>query len=75
MLSESDIRSAVETALSASSCDETEVWIGGGKSGLTRFANNEVHQHVEVENYVANLRAIVGKRWGRARSTTWIERA
>jgi PmbA protein len=47
---------------------EVEVLIAGGKSALTRFANNTIHQNVAEENYVVSVRtAFDGKT---ARSTT-----
>ena len=64
MHSEADIRSVVKSAVDHSAAEETELWIGGGKSGLTRFANNEVHQNIELENYVGHFRVLDGRRWG-----------
>ncbi len=47
---------------------EIEVIIAGGKSALTRFANNSIHQNVAEENYVVSVRtAFDGKT---ARATT-----
>src|SRR5437868_1620049 len=39
-----------------SSADETELIISGGKSSLTRFANNSITQNVSEENYVLSVR-------------------
>jgi len=64
MLSEADIRSIAKTIFDHSGAEETEVWIGGGKNGLTRFANNEIHQNVEVEDYVVHVRVLEKRRWG-----------
>src|SRR5215469_9787667 len=49
-----------------SSADELELLVAGGKSALTRFANNTIHQNVAEENYVASIRASFGQRTARA---------
>jgi PmbA protein len=51
-----------------STADEVEVLFSGGKSALTRFANNTIHQNVAEENYVVSVRTMFGGRT--ARSTT-----
>ncbi|MGA8736914.1 MAG: TldD/PmbA family protein [Terriglobales bacterium] len=51
-----------------STADEVEVLFSGGKSALTRFANNVIHQNVAEENYVVSVRTVFGGRT--ARSTT-----
>jgi predicted Zn-dependent protease len=51
-----------------SSADEVEAIIAGGRSALTRFANNTIHQNVAEEGYVISIRiAMQGKT---ARATT-----
>jgi hypothetical protein len=37
-----------------SSADEVEVYISGGRSALTRFANNMIHQNVADENHAVS---------------------
>jgi predicted Zn-dependent protease len=49
-----------------SSADETELLISGGKSALTRFANNTITQNVSEENYVLSLRVNLDGRTARA---------
>src|SRR6202047_3569396 len=51
-----------------STADEVEVLFYGGKSALTRFANNIIHQNVAEENYAVSVRTVFGGRT--ARSTT-----
>src|ERR1700683_4487088 len=51
-----------------STADEVEVLFSGGKSALTRFANNIIHQNVAEENCVVSVRTVFGGRT--ARSTT-----
>jgi PmbA protein len=49
-----------------STADEVEVLFSGGKSALTRFANNIIHQNVAEENYVVSVRTVFGGRTARA---------
>jgi PmbA protein len=49
-----------------STADEVEVLFSGGKSALTRFANNTIHQNVAEENYVVSVRTTFGGRTARA---------
>lgn len=49
-----------------SSADEVEVLCCGGKSALTRFANNIIHQNVAEENYSVSVRTGFDGRTARA---------
>src|SRR5450631_2024176 len=49
-----------------STADEVEVLCYGGKSALTRFANNIIHQNVAEENYSVSVRTAFGGRTARA---------
>ena len=49
-----------------SSADEVELLISGGKSALTRFANNTITQNVSEDNYVLSLRVNLDGRTARA---------
>ena len=49
-----------------SSADEVECLFYGGRSALTRFANNTIHQNVAEENYGVSVRAVFGGRTARA---------
>jgi predicted Zn-dependent protease len=49
-----------------STADEVEVLFSGGKSALTRFANNTIHQNVAEVNYVVSVRTAFGGRTARA---------
>jgi PmbA protein len=53
--------------------DEVEVLIYGGKSGLTRFANNTIHQNVAEENYVVSVRTALDGRTARATTNKFDE--
>ncbi len=50
----------------ASSADGIEILLVAGRSALTRFANNIIHQNVEEETRVLSVRAVVGKQTARA---------
>src|SRR6266496_387923 len=49
-----------------STADDVEVLIGGGRSTLTRFANNAITQNVAEENYDISVRTVFGGRTARA---------
>src|SRR6266852_5331432 len=49
-----------------STADEVEVLCYGGRSALTRFANNIIHQNVAEENYSVSVRTVFGGRTARA---------
>src|ERR1700680_4628949 len=68
MLNQSQAADIFERIEKRSTADEVEVLFSGGKSALTRFANNIIHQNVAEENYVVSVRTAFGKRT--ARSTT-----
>jgi PmbA protein len=46
--------------------DDVEVIIGGGRSTLTRFANNAITQNVAEENYDISVRTVFDGRTARA---------
>src|SRR3954447_24862596 len=49
-----------------STADEVEALFYGGRSALTRFANNTIHQNVAEENYGVSVRTAFGGRTARA---------
>src|ERR1035437_9245620 len=49
-----------------SQADEIELLISGGRSALTRFANNTIHQNVAEEEYHMSVRSAFGNRTARA---------
>src|SRR5689334_19645619 len=46
--------------------DEIELFIYGGHSALTRFANNTIHQNVAEDNVGISVRTVFGGRTARA---------
>jgi predicted Zn-dependent protease len=59
-------REICERALSFASADEAEVLLQGGASALTRFANNSIEQNVNETGHSVSVRAVIGKKVGRA---------
>jgi len=53
--------------------DEVECLFYGGKSALTRFANNTIHQNVAEENYGVSVRTVFGGRTARATTNKFDE--
>ena len=49
-----------------STADEVECLFYGGRSALTRFANNTIHQNMAEENYGISVRTSFGGRTARA---------
>jgi predicted Zn-dependent protease len=49
-----------------STADEIECIFYGGRSTLTRFANNTIHQNMAEENYAVSVRTVFGGRTARA---------
>jgi PmbA protein len=65
-MTRAEAKSLLDRVIEAAPGREVEVIVGGGRSGLTRFANNEVTQNVSERRYAVSVRTLVGKRSGRA---------
>jgi predicted Zn-dependent protease len=68
MLTRDRIREVFERIRKLSSADELELIVSGGRSALTRFANNVITQNVAEENAEASLRLVFDGRTARASS-------
>jgi len=66
MLTKEQAQSIFERLRKLSQAEELEVLLGGGRSALTRFANNTIHQNVAEENSWVSVRAVFGGRTARA---------
>src|SRR5690242_8314971 len=53
--------------------DEVECLFYGGRSALTRFANNTIHQNVAEENSGVSVRTVFGGRTARATTNKFDE--
>lgn len=72
MLGEAKVFELLHRALHLSPAEQTEALFIGFEEGLTRFANNEIHQHVAETHHALILRVAVGKRVA-ALSTTRLD--
>src|ERR1700739_3785008 len=68
MLTNNQAADIFERIKKHSTADEIEVLFYGGKSALTRFANNVIHQNVAEENYVVSVRTAFDGRTARAKT-------
>jgi PmbA protein len=66
MLTKEKATEVFEQLKKYSTADEVEAMIYGGKSALTRFANNTIHQNVAEENYSVSVRTAFDGRTARA---------
>src|ERR1700704_260363 len=66
MLSQDQAAEIFKRIQNYSTADEVEVLCFGGKSALTRFANNVIHQNMAEENYSVSVRTVFGGRTARA---------
>ena len=73
MLTKEQAHEIFERIRRSSSADEVEVLIGGGKSALTRFANNTIHQNVAEESDFISVRTVFSGRTARATTNKFDE--
>ncbi len=66
MLTKDQAYDIFQRAKKHASVDEVEVLISGGRSALTRFANNTVTQNVADENYEVSVRVAFDHKTARA---------
>src|SRR5436853_2430615 len=66
MLSRDRAADIFERIRKHSTADEVEVLVYGGRSALTRFANNIIHQNMAEQNYGVSVRTVFGGRTARA---------
>jgi predicted Zn-dependent protease len=66
MLTNEQAHDIFERVKKFSTADEIEVYISGGRSALTRFANNTIHQNVADENHAVSVRTVFSGRTARA---------
>src|SRR5512142_1161554 len=66
MLTKDQAYDIFQRAKKYASVDEVEVLISGGRSALTRFANNTITQNVADENYEVSVRVAFDHKTARA---------
>lgn len=54
----------LQDGLGFATADQTEITFMGGRSSLTRFANNYIHQNVNESNTAIKVRSVLGKKIG-----------
>lgn len=59
-----DAESICESVIRASRADQTEVEVFWHSSALTRFANNYIHQNVELTDVDVRVRSVIGQKIG-----------
>ncbi len=67
MLGQNRIKKIVDQIFNFSSADQTEVVVIAYSSGLTRFAENRIHQNLTQENISLSVRVVFGQKIGIAR--------
>src|ERR1035438_5056221 len=66
IMNETQCRELFDLVRKSSEADETEAIVSGGRSALTRFANNTIHQNVEEDDVSLSVRTVFGGRTARA---------
>jgi len=61
---ERELQRLAREVLSATEADQAEVFVCGGSTALTRFANNYIHQNVQESSLSVRVRAVLGKKIG-----------
>lgn len=71
MMSQEEAERVLGTALETArqGVDEAEASLVGGTLGVTRFADNEVHQAVQISREVLAVRVVVGGRMARTETS------
>src|SRR5437870_10895207 len=73
MLDKSKAADIFDKIKNYSTADEVEALFYGGRSALTRFANNTIHQNMAEENYGVSVRTVFGGRTARATTNKFDE--
>ena len=66
MIGKEQCQAILDKALSLSTAQEADFYLSSQDQGLTRFAGNSIHQNVSHSNAQLHVRAVSGKRLGRA---------
>ena len=70
MIGKAACEAILKKALRLSTSEATDVYLLVQEPALTRFADNLIHQNVSHNNAQLHVRAVVGRRQGRATTTT-----
>ena len=66
MIGREQCQAVLDKAMGLSKAEEADFYLSVKEQGLTRFANNGIHQNVSHSDAQLHIRATVGKRLGRA---------
>ena len=66
MIGKEQCQEVLERAMGFSTAEQADFYLSVQKQGLTRFANNAIHQNVFDSDAQLHIRATLGKRLGRA---------
>ena len=66
MIGKERCQAILDKALSLSTVQEADFYLSSQEQELTRFAGNSIHQNVSHSNAQLHIRAVTGKRLGRA---------
>ena len=66
MIGQERCETVLQKAMELSTAEEADFYLNVQEQGLTRFANNSIHQNVSHSNAQLHIRATVGRRLGRA---------
>lgn len=66
MFDQQKTQEILQRAKKLTSADDIELIVGGGRSALTRFANNTIHQNVAEEGVVISVRTVIDGKTARA---------
>ena len=66
MIGRDRCQAVLEKAMGLSKAEQADFYLNVQEQGLTRFANNVIHQNVSHSDAQLHIRATVGKRLGRA---------
>lgn len=64
MISRKKIKQITDYILRISPADQTEALVFKSNLGLTRFANNQIHQNLVRENFSVSVRVVLGQKIG-----------
>ncbi|MBN1262807.1 MAG: TldD/PmbA family protein [Candidatus Pacebacteria bacterium] len=75
MIGKRNLKKITDYVLTKSSADQTEVLLSASNFGLTRFAQNRIHQNLVRETSGLSIRVVLGKRIGVASTNNLVKKA
>lgn len=72
MIGKKKLFDTLQKVLAHSKADETEIVFSGTESGLTRYANSQIHQNVHENNCKILFKSVIGKQIGVASTNSLV---